>query len=135
MAEKVKLDEKQWQERLTPEQYRILRQGGTEPPFMNMYVHEKRDGIYRCAGCGSPLFSSETKYDSKSGWPSFWEPISPDAVRYEEDRSFGMVRVEVLCNTCDGHLGHLFDDGPQPTGQRYCMNSTAMQLDPKDDSE
>jgi peptide-methionine (R)-S-oxide reductase len=135
MAEKVKLDEKQWQGRLTPEQYRVLRQGGTEPPFMNMYVHEKRDGIYRCAGCGTPLFSSETKYDSKSGWPSFWEPITPDAVRYKEDRSFGMVRIEVLCNTCDGHLGHLFDDGPQPTGQRYCMNSAAMQLDPKDESD
>lgn len=135
MAEKVKLDEQQWQERLTDEQYRVLRKGSTEPPFRNMYVNEKRDGIYRCAGCGTPLFSSETKYDSKSGWPSFWEPISEDAVRYVEDRSMGMVRVEVLCNTCDGHLGHLFDDGPQPTGQRYCMNSAAMQLDPKDEDE
>lgn len=135
MAEKVQLDEQQWKERLTPDQYRILREGGTEPPFINMYVHEKRDGIYRCGACGAPLFSSETKYDSKSGWPSFWAPISEDAVQYREDRSFGMVRVEVLCGTCDSHLGHLFDDGPQPTGQRYCMNSLAMELDPKDESD
>jgi peptide-methionine (R)-S-oxide reductase len=133
MAERVKLSEQDWKERLTPDQYRILRQGGTEPPFANMYVHEKRDGVYRCAGCGAALFSSDTKYDSKSGWPSFWQPISDDALQFREDRSFGMVRVEVLCAACDGHLGHLFDDGPNPTGQRYCMNSLAMQLDPKDE--
>jgi peptide-methionine (R)-S-oxide reductase len=129
MAEKVKLTDQEWRQRLTPEQFRILREKGTEPPFINMFVNEKSDGIYRCAACGNPLFSSKTKYDSRSGWPSFWEPISPDAVRFEEDRSFGMVRVEVLCARCDGHLGHLFDDGPNPTGMRYCMNSLAMDLD------
>lgn len=133
MAEKVELTDQDWKERLTPEQYKTLRQGGTEPPFANMYVNEKRDGVYRCAGCGAELFSSETKYDSKSGWPSFWNPISDDALTFEEDRTFGMVRIEVKCATCDGHLGHLFDDGPNPTGQRYCMNSVAMELDPKDD--
>jgi peptide-methionine (R)-S-oxide reductase len=132
MTEKVQLTEQEWRQRLTSEQFRILREGGTEPPFMNMYVNEKRDGTYHCAGCGTPLFSSTTKYDSRSGWPSFWEPIDPDAVTYEEDRSFGMVRIEVRCATCEGHLGHLFDDGPQPTGQRFCMNSAALQLDPKD---
>jgi peptide-methionine (R)-S-oxide reductase len=135
MAEKVKLAEQEWRQRLTPEQYRILREKGTEPPFINMYVNEKSDGIYRCAACGNPLFSSESKYDSRSGWPSFWEPISPDAVRFEEDRSFGMVRIEVLCARCDGHLGHLFDDGPNPTGMRYCMNSLAMDLDRNETSD
>ena len=134
MAERVELSEQEWKERLTPDQYRILRKGGTEPPFANMYANEKRDGVYRCAGCGTALFSSETKYDSKSGWPSFWDPLSQDAVRFEEDRSFGMVRVEVKCGTCDGHLGHLFDDGPQPTGMRYCMNSLSLDLDPNDQS-
>ncbi len=135
MPEKVQLSEQEWKQRLNRDQFRILREGGTEPPFANMYVNEKRDGVYRCAGCGTALFSSATKYDSKSGWPSFWEPITPDAVQFREDRSFGMVRVEVLCGTCDGHLGHLFDDGPQPTGQRYCMNSLAMELDAEDSSE
>jgi peptide-methionine (R)-S-oxide reductase len=135
MAEKVKLTDQEWRQRLTPEQYRILREKGTEPPFINMFVNEKSDGIYRCAACGNPLFSSETKYDSRSGWPSFWEPISPDAVRFEEDRSFGMVRIEVLCARCDGHLGHLFDDGPNPTGMRYCMNSLAMDLDRNETSD
>jgi peptide-methionine (R)-S-oxide reductase len=135
MAEKVKLTDQEWRQRLTPEQFRILREKGTEPPFINMFVNEKSDGIYRCAACGNPLFSSETKYDSRSGWPSFWEPISPDAVRFEEDRSFGMVRIEVLCARCDGHLGHLFDDGPNPTGMRYCMNSLAMDLDRNETSD
>jgi peptide-methionine (R)-S-oxide reductase len=129
---KVQLSDEEWKARLTPEQYKALRREGTDPPFINMYVNEKSDGIYRCAGCGTELFSSETKYDSKSGWPSFYAPLDSDKFIFNEDRSFGMVRIEVKCATCEGHLGHLFDDGPQPTGLRYCMNSSSLDLEKMD---
>ena len=131
MSESIQLSEEEWRERLTPEQYAVLRGKGTERAFTGAYWDAKDQGVYRCAGCKTQLFTSETKYESGSGWPSFWEPLTPDAVRLERDRSHGMVRTEVLCGTCGGHLGHLFDDGPQPTGQRYCMNSVAMELEPE----
>lgn len=133
MADQVELTEEQWRERLSPEQYEVLRNKGTERAFTGAYWDAKDEGVYRCAACDTALFSSDTKYDSGTGWPSFYQPLSPDAVRFEEDRSHGMTRTEVVCGTCGGHLGHLFDDGPDPTGQRYCMNSTAMQLDPAED--
>jgi peptide-methionine (R)-S-oxide reductase len=129
VAEDVRLTEEQWRERLTPEQYKVLRGKGTEPPFSGMYNDAKDPGMFRCQGCGAALFRSDTKYESGSGWPSFWEPVSPDAVRTEDDRSHGMVRTEVMCAACGGHLGHVFPDGPEPTGLRYCINSVALDLD------
>ena len=130
MSDVQQLTDEQWRERLTPEQYRILREKGTEPAFTGAYLDNKAAGTYRCAACHTALFTSDTKYDSGSGWPSFWKPLSDDAVRLEEDRSHGMVRTEALCGTCGGHLGHLFPDGPQPTGERYCMNSLSLAFDP-----
>lgn len=122
--------DEEWREQLTPEQYAVLRQAGTERPFTGKYVDTDEDGIYRCAACGNELFDSNTKYHSGSGWPSFTEAISPDAVELREDRSFGMVRTEVLCAKCGSHLGHLFDDGPpEAGGERWCMNSIALDLD------
>lgn len=134
MPNRVELTEEEWQQRLTPEQYAVLRRAGTEPPFSGEYVHAKADGTYKCAGCGTQLFSSTTKFESGSGWPSFWEPLEGDNVELLPDSSHGMVRTEVRCATCGGHLGHVFDDGPQPTGQRYCINSLALTLDSDDAS-
>ena len=119
-----------WRESLTPEQYKILRESGTEPPFTGHLLDVKDDGSFRCAGCGAVLFASGTKFDSGSGWPSFYDVVDAGAVELVEDRSHGMSRTEVRCGRCGGHLGHRFDDGPQPTGNRYCINSAALDFEP-----
>jgi peptide-methionine (R)-S-oxide reductase len=129
---KVVKSEAEWRAQLTPAEYKVLRQAGTERPFTGQYVDTDDDGLYRCAACGNPLFDSRTKYHSGTGWPSFTEAISPDAVELVEDRSHGMVRTEVRCARCHSHLGHVFDDGPRHAGgQRWCMNSCALDLQPR----
>jgi len=128
----VQVSDEEWRSRLTPEQYAVLRQQGTERAGSGKYAFSKDAGMYRCAGCGADLFASDTKFDSGTGWPSFYEPAVAEAVEIKMDVSHGMVREEVVCRACGGHLGHRFPDGPNPTGQRYCINSLSLDLDPKD---
>jgi peptide-methionine (R)-S-oxide reductase len=133
MPAKVNKTDDQWRSQLSPEQYEVLRQKGTERPWSHEYNDEKATGTYRCAGCGAELFKSDTKFASGTGWPSFYQPSGEEAVDTERDMSHGMVRTEVVCSNCGGHLGHVFDDGPNPTGLRYCINGCALELDPDGD--
>ena len=129
--EKIRKSDEEWAAELTPEQYQIMRRKGTEAPFSGRYNDEKTQGVYRCAACGMELFRSDQKFDSGSGWPSFWAPADPDAVEAHQDSTHGMRRTEVVCARCEAHLGHVFPDGPRPTGLRYCVNSASLALDPE----
>jgi peptide-methionine (R)-S-oxide reductase len=132
MKNKIEKSEQEWKKELTPEQYQVCRMKGTEPPFTGKYYNSKELGTYLCAACGNQLFDSNTKFDSGTGWPSFYQPISEDNVETEDDTSYGMRRTEVMCSRCGAHLGHVFTDGPRPTGLRYCINSVSLKLDPKE---
>ena len=133
MSEKITKTAAEWQKELSPEEYRVCREKGTEPAFTGRYYNEQ--GVYNCRCCGEPLFSSTTKYESGSGWPSFWQPVSGEAVAENRDASHGMVRTEIVCQKCDAHLGHVFTDGPKPTGLRYCVNSASLKLDGAEPSD
>ncbi len=133
MDKRIQKSEEEWKKVLTEEEFQVLRKKGTDPPFTGKYVDNKRKGRYFCAGCGNELFSSDTKFDSRSGWPSFWAPIEDGSLEEKPDLSHGMERTEILCSKCGGHLGHVFDDGPKPTGQRFCINSTALRFEEKEE--